>query len=70
MGNIVHLLVYFPKLLKIHRTKLEKSDSYIICHLTLKPEIETVKDIKEMKVYGFKLPQHKVDLVISGIRVY
>ena len=58
---------YFPKLLKIHRTKLEKSDSLYNLHLTLKPEIETVKDIKEMKVYDFKLPQHKVDLVISGL---
>ncbi|WP_027088695.1 ribosome biogenesis GTPase YqeH [Thomasclavelia saccharogumia] len=58
---------YFPKLLKIHRTKLEKSDSLYNRHLTLKPEIETVKDIKEMKVYDFKLPQHKVDLVISGL---
>ena len=44
---------YFPKLLKIHRTKLEKSDSLYNRHLTLKPEIETVKDIKEMKVYDF-----------------
>ena len=58
---------YFPKLLKIHRTKLEKSDSLYNRHLTLKPEIETIKDIKEMKVYDFKLPQHKVDLVISGL---
>lgn len=58
---------YFPKLLKIHRTKLEKSDDLYNRHLTLKPELEAIKHIQDMKSYDFKLPDHKVDLVISGL---
>lgn len=58
---------YFPKLLKIHRTKLEKSDNLYNRHLTLVPEIETIKDISEMNTYDFRLPDYKVDLVISGL---
>lgn len=58
---------FFPKLLKIHRTKLENSDNLYNRHLTLTPEIEMIKDIKEMAVYDFKLPDYKVDIVISGL---
>lgn len=66
-GKHTSFTCYFPKLIKIHRTKLEKSDSLYNRHLTLKPEIETIKDINEMKIYDFKLPDYKVDLVISGL---
>ena len=66
-GKHCSFTCYFPKLLKIHRTKLEKSDDLYNRHLTLKPEIETIKNISEMNTYNFKLPDYKVDLVISGL---
>lgn len=66
-GKHTSFTCYFPKLIKIHRTKLENSDGLYNRHLTLKPEIETIKDIKEMKTYDFKLPDYKIDLVISGL---
>lgn len=66
-GNHSSFTCYFPKSLKIHRTKLENSDGLYNRHLTLKPEIEEIKDIKDMVAYDFKLPNYKVDLVISGL---
>ena len=31
------------------------------------PEIESIKDINEMASYDFKLPEGKIDIVISGL---
>ena len=58
---------FFPKLLKIHRTKLGNSDNLYNRHLTLMPEIDSIKDINEMASYDFKLPEGKIDIVISGL---
>lgn len=66
-GKRCSFTCYFPKLLKIHRTKTEKSNDLYNRHLTLKPEIEIIKNINEMNTYDFRLPDYKVDLVISGL---
>lgn len=58
---------FFPKSLKIHRTKLENGDNLYNRHMTLAPEIEGIENIKDMACYDFKLPNEKVDIVISGL---
>ncbi|MFV0396288.1 MAG: ribosome biogenesis GTPase YqeH [Coprobacillaceae bacterium] len=58
---------YFPKRLKIHRTKLENADGLYNRHQTLSPVIEEITDIKDMKQYEFTLPDYKIDIVISGL---
>lgn len=58
---------YFPKELKVHRTKLENADSIYNKHLTLVPEIKEIETIDAMTTYDFKLPDYKVDIVISGL---
>jgi len=46
---------------------LGNSDNLYNRHLTLMPEIESIKDINEMASYDFKLPEGKIDIVISGL---
>lgn len=66
-GKHATFTCYFPKGLKIHRTKISNADSIYNKHLTLLPEIEGIDSIDQMHVYDFKLPEHKVDIVISGL---
>lgn len=58
---------YFHRRLQIHRTKLENADALYNRHKTLKPEVEELKDIQSFKTYQFRLPENKVDVVISGL---
>lgn len=66
-GNKTSLTCYFNKKLKIHRTKLEKADELYDRHMTLIPEIKDIRTSKDFKTYQFTLPDHKVDIVISGL---
>lgn len=66
-GEHATFTCYFPKLLKVHRTKLENGDALYNKHLTLLPEIENIETISDMSTYDFKLPDKKVDIVISGL---
>ncbi|MFQ6791812.1 ribosome biogenesis GTPase YqeH [Thomasclavelia sp.] len=66
-GDKTSFTCFFPKPLKINRTKTVNADGLYNRHLTLTPEIETIKDINEMTIHLFKLPNYKVDLVISGL---
>ncbi|MDO5352918.1 MAG: hypothetical protein Q4E81_08845, partial [Succinatimonas sp.] len=66
-GHKTSLTCHFNKNLKIHRTKLENADELYNRHLTLKPEIDTIKTVKNFKTYQFTLPNYKVDIVISGL---
>ena len=58
---------FLPKTLNIHRTKLENSDGLYNRHTALRPEIESITEINMMASYDFKLPDHKVDIVVSGL---
>ncbi|OUQ09370.1 ribosome biogenesis GTPase YqeH [Erysipelatoclostridium sp. An15] len=66
-GEKTSFTCFFPKRLKINRTKLSNGDALYNRHLTLQPEIESIKDINDMAVHVFKLPNYKVDIVISGL---
>jgi ribosome biogenesis GTPase YqeH len=66
-GDTGNFTCFFPKGFKIHRTKLENADGLYNRHLTLSPSIDTIEDIKDMKVFEFTLPNDKVDIVISGL---
>ena len=66
-GEKTSITCYFHRQLKIHRTKLEKADELYNRHLTLTPEPKDTLNIEDFKTYKFKLPEYKVDLVISGL---
>lgn len=66
-GDHATFTCYFPKLLKIHRTKLSNSDALYNRHQTLQPEIDTISNIQQMQSHDFRLPSDKVDIVISGL---
>lgn len=66
-GKRSNFTCYFPKRLKIHRTKLSNGDALYNNHTTLQPEIKAIFNIEDMANYDFKLPEEKVDIVISGL---
>ncbi len=66
-GSKTSMTCYFHRRLQIHRTKLENADALYNRHKTLKPEVEELKDIQSFKTYQFRLPENKVDVVISGL---
>lgn len=66
-GQTASFIAYFSKNLKIHRTKTINADNLYNRHQTLQLEIDSLKDIADMKSYDFTLPQGKCDLVISGL---
>lgn len=66
-GEHTTFTCYFPKLLKVHRTKLINADALYNKHQTLVPEIKNIEVVDEMTTYDFKLPDKKVDIVISGL---
>lgn len=66
-GKKTSFTCYFHKNLKVHRTKLEKADDLYNRHQTLKPELAKIRTVNQFTTQQFKLPHHKVDLVISGL---
>ncbi|WP_294581608.1 ribosome biogenesis GTPase YqeH [uncultured Thomasclavelia sp.] len=66
-GNKTSFTCFFPKTLKISRTKLINGDGLYNRHLTLEPVIKSIEKIQDMNTYTFKLPNYKVDIVISGL---
>lgn len=66
-GKHTNFICYFPKELKIHRTKSINAEKIYNNHMTLVPSIKEIEDINQMSSYDFKLPDYKVDIVISGL---
>lgn len=66
-GPKTSMVCYFHKRLQIHRTKLENADGLYNRHKTLQPEIKELQDVRDFKTYQFRLPENKVDIVISGL---
>lgn len=66
-GEHAAFTCYFPKLLKIHRTKLMNADALYNRHQTLTPEINTISTIQDMQCHDFKLSNQKIDIVVSGL---
>ncbi|RHM63660.1 ribosome biogenesis GTPase YqeH [Coprobacillus sp. AF33-1AC] len=58
---------YFNRRLTIHRTKLINADELYNRHKTLKPTLKQIESIKDFANFQFKLPDYKVDIVISGL---
>lgn len=58
---------YFNRELIIHRCKLEKADQAYISHEALIPKVKSILTSNDFVEHSFTLPEHKVDIVLSGL---
>ncbi len=66
-GPKTPFVCYFPRQIKLHRTKTENASRVYRNDNTLVPRIKGIETDKQMQVYTFNLDGSKQDIVISGL---
>lgn len=66
-GDKSSFTCYFTRDLLIHRCKLENADHAYLNHEALLPKIDSISSVNDFVEHTFNLPNHKVDIVLSGL---
>ncbi len=66
-GEKTPFVCYFPRDIKIHRTKTANAKRVYQNDATLSPKIAGIDDVEQMQSYTFNLDGTKQDIVISGL---